>query len=100
MKHTVFKLAAAAGLALASVAPAQAATFGIDMANTSVAVTDYFEIGLTTFSANLDSGLSSVTFDLTNPGDSFTFDFINLDIGGILGTGWVDLNANLAFFKT
>jgi len=97
MKLGFFKLAAAAGLACASLAPAQAATFAVDMSNTSVDVTNYVEYGFTTFSASLDSGLSGVSFDLVNPGDSVTFDFIDLNIGGILGVGSATLEATLAF---
>ncbi|WP_380872873.1 hypothetical protein ACFB49_37690 [Sphingomonas sp. DBB INV C78] len=97
MKNTFFKFAAAAALGVAAVAPAQAATtFSIDTdaADTYVKVTDFDQFGFTNFSASLASLPGAFTL---NEGESFTFDFATLNIGGFLGAGTASLEAKLSF---
>ncbi len=80
---------------------AYATTFTVDMANSSVALTDSgsgFICSLTScgIDAQLASGLSGTTFDLDNPGDTETFDFLTFSGTGT-GTATYDVEATLAF---
>lgn len=90
------KIAAAASLGLAAIAPANAAvTFEIDQsaANTYVNYS-YNQLGWSNFSATLaDLPTSLKTLEI---GESWTFDFIDISIGGI-GAGAVELAAQLSF---
>ncbi|SNS61482.1 PEP-CTERM protein-sorting domain-containing protein [Sphingomonas laterariae] len=97
MKSMFLKAAAVVSIGLAAAVPAEAAvTFDIDTANTAVVVTDFDQLGWTTFSASL-AGLPGA-FSLEE-GDSFTFDFANLNIGGVFGGGTATLEASLAFLN-
>lgn len=97
MKNGLFKIAAAAGLAFASMAPAQAATlFEVDASQTSVNVVSSNQIGFTNLSAVLSSGALSQSFTL-NVGESKVFDFIDIVISGALGIADISLDANLGF---
>lgn len=96
MKNTMFKIAAAAGLAMASLAPAQAATyFEVDPGQTSVSVVSG-GIGFTNLSAALSSNVLSENFTL-NVGESYVFDFIDITINGVVGYEDVSLTAALGF---
>lgn len=97
MKNGLFKIAAAAGLAFASMAPAQAATlFQVDPGQTSVSVVSSSSVGFTNLSAVLSSGVLSQSFTL-NVGESKVFDFIDITIRGVVGAADVSLDAALGF---
>ncbi|XHS00649.1 hypothetical protein ACFB49_22480 [Sphingomonas sp. DBB INV C78] len=97
MKFAFLKFAAAAALGIAAVAPAQAATtfqIDTDAADTYVNVTSFDQIGFTNFTASLASLPGAFSLE---EGESFTFDFATLNIGGFLGAGTASLEAKLSF---
>ncbi len=90
----------AAAIALGATS-AQAITFTVDAANSSVQLTETGSgifCGLTNcgVSADLAVGLGGTTFDLDNPGDSSTFDFLTFTGDGF-GLTTFDITATLAF---
>ena len=90
----------AAAIALGATS-AQAITFTVDAANSSVQLTETgsgFLCGLTNcgVSADLAAGLGGTTFDLDNAGDSSTFDFLTFTGDGF-GLTTFDITATLSF---
>ena len=90
----------AALLALAATT-AQAITFTVDAANSSVALTETgsgFVCGITNcgVSAELAAGFGGTTFDLNNVGVSNSFDFLTFTGAGTGGVAY-DITATLAF---
>lgn len=100
IKKTFGIIATACSLAL-SAAAASAATFTVDVANSSVALTDTGSgllCGITNcgVTASLAAGLGGMTFDLTNPGEFETFDFLTFTGSGG-GIANYDITATLTF---
>ncbi|MEM6480738.1 MAG: VPLPA-CTERM sorting domain-containing protein [Pseudomonadota bacterium] len=80
---------------------AHATTFTVDAANSSVSLTETgsgFICSLTNcgVDVSLASGLSGTSFDLDNPGDVETFDFLTFGGRGV-GLNTYDIEATLAF---
>lgn len=74
-------------------------TFDLSRANSSVQVTEFTPGNLCVLcgvSVELDSGLGSV-HETLNPGQSFDFDFFDIDFYGLLGGGSGKIAATLAF---
>ena len=104
MKNAVKAVVAGSMLAFSSMAVAVPVAFDINAAGSSVAVTGctdapnvwYLPQGCD-LSVSLVSGLESTTFEL-NDGAAFSFDFFNINFGGMFDYGWdVELAAELAF---
>lgn len=100
MKKHFAIIAAVSALALPAEATS-AATFTIDGAGSSVSLEETGSgvgCGLTNcgVTANLAAGLDGMTFDLTNPGETETFDFLTFTGDGS-GLATYDITANLAF---
>ena len=96
MKSAFLKFAAVATLGLASAMPAQAATtFQIDTssANTFVSYTPD-----TSWFSNFKANLATLPtgFQTLNVGESWTFDFINIEISG-WGSSAINIGTQLSF---
>ena len=100
--YSLKSLIAAAAIAL-SATSAQAITFGVDIDRSSVELTqtgssflcDLTDCGLT---ASLAAGLADTTFELTELGDSSTFDFLMFEtLGRDFGIQTFDIVATIAF---
>lgn len=96
------RILAAAALAATMAFPAFATTFTVDVANSSVLLTETGGGGDATVTAELNAGLGTTTFDLLNVGDSASFGFIDFDVdcGGAFFCGSAksyDITATLAF---
>jgi hypothetical protein len=85
-------------MAVAVASPASALHFGIDGPNSSVDISNIWKKGLFVYDpvAALNPGLDDIGFDL-HPGQSFTFDFFHITVGGKIGGGHADISATLAF---
>lgn len=96
-----FKSLLAAAVLSLGASSAHAVTFTVDAANSSVSLTETFSgllcdatnCGVT---AELSAGLGGTTFDLNNPGDSNSFDFLKFTGTGS-GLVSYDVTATLAF---
>lgn len=75
---------------------AQAVTFTIDAANSSVTLTPTSSGG-NAIAASLASGLDGTTFDLINPGDSAPIDFLTFSSSCFICADSYDISATLAF---
>ncbi len=96
-KLRVFLFASA--LVFTLVATAGAIPINFDVAgapNSSVALSNISTYGWTGIEATLSDNLDSEVFSL-DYGESHTFDFFDITVGGLLGRGTADIEATLAF---
>lgn len=95
-KFLVLLCSLAFAFSLVDAANAVPVTFVIDGDNSSVVLSNVVTYG-GTISANLASDLDGNSFDL-NDNESFTFDFINLNVdAAFIGGGTANITATLAF---
>jgi hypothetical protein len=97
-KILVLICSAALVFSLAGIASAIPIDFDVDGEKSFVSLSNISTLGWTHIDADIVDDLGNVSFSLDD-GESRTFDFLKITVGGLIGGGTAEIQATLAFDK-